>query len=63
MWYYTLGYNAMVGIVEGFRAVLVKVEAPNLAALGWSALVTLVTLALAWPFFRWASRYFADVIQ
>ena len=53
----------MVGIVEGFRAVLVKVEAPNLAALGWSALVTLVTLALAWPFFRWASRYFADVIQ
>lgn len=54
--------NPMVGIIEGFRAVLLKAEAPNLAALGWSALVTVVALALTWPFFRWVSRYFADVI-
>jgi lipopolysaccharide transport system permease protein len=54
--------NPMVGIIEGFRAVLLKAEAPALAPLGWSALVTLVALALTWPFFRWLSRYFADVI-
>lgn len=54
--------NPMVGIIEGFRAVLLRAETPPLGPLGWSALVTLVVLALAWPFFRWLSRYFADVI-
>ena len=54
--------NPMVGIIEGFRAVLLKAETPPLGPLGGSVLVTLVVLALAWPFFRWLSRYFADVI-
>jgi lipopolysaccharide transport system permease protein len=55
--------NPMVGIIEGFRAVLLRAETPPLGPLGWSALVTLVVLALAWPFFRWVSPYFADVIR
>jgi lipopolysaccharide transport system permease protein len=54
--------NPMVGIVEGFRAVLLQAETPALGPLVWSALVTLVVLALAWPFFHWLSRYFADRI-
>ncbi|MFB0536697.1 MAG: ABC transporter permease [Anaerolineae bacterium] len=54
--------NPMVGIIEGFRAVLLKAETPPLGSLGWSVLVTLLALALAWPFFRWMSRYFADGI-
>jgi lipopolysaccharide transport system permease protein len=54
--------NPMVGVVEGFRAVLLRAEPPALAPLGWSALTTLVMLALAWPLFRWLSRYFADMI-
>jgi lipopolysaccharide transport system permease protein len=54
--------NPMAGIVEGFRAVLLKAEAPSLGPFGWSVLMTLALLALAWPFFRWASRYLADVI-
>jgi lipopolysaccharide transport system permease protein len=54
--------NPMAGIIEGFRAVLLRAEAPAFGPLGWSVLVTLITLALAWPFFRWLSRYFADMI-
>ena len=54
--------NPMVGIVEGFRAILLRAETPALGPLSQSVLVTLVVLALAWPLFRWLSRYFADRI-
>ena len=54
--------NPMVGIIEGFRNVLVKASPPPLDALAWSALVTAVILALVWPLFRWLSQYFADVL-
>jgi lipopolysaccharide transport system permease protein len=53
--------NPTVGIIEGFRAVLLRAEAPPLGPLAWSALMTLAVLALTWPLFRWLSRYFADV--
>jgi lipopolysaccharide transport system permease protein len=54
--------NPMVGIIEGFRAVLLRNAPPSLEALGWSVLVIGVVLAMAWPLFRWLSRYFADVV-
>lgn len=54
--------NPMVGIIEGFRNVLLRAKAPALDPLGWSALTTLLVLALTWPLFRWLSRYLADVI-
>lgn len=54
--------NPMVGIVEGFRNVLLKAEAPLLGPLGWSALMSLVMLAVSWPIFRRLSWYFADLL-
>ena len=54
--------NPMVGVIEGFRNVLIRASAPPLEPLVWSALMTGVVLALAWPIFRWMSQYFADVL-
>jgi lipopolysaccharide transport system permease protein len=54
--------NPMVGIIEGFRSILLQNAPPPLAALGWSVLMTIVILAITWPLFRWFSRYFADVV-
>lgn len=54
--------NPMVGVIEGFRNVLLKGAAPPLEALGFSVLVTIILLAIAWPIFRWLSAYFADVL-
>ncbi len=54
--------NPMVGLIEGFRNILVKGAMPPLDALGWSALMTVLGLAVAWPLFRYLSQYFADVL-
>ena len=54
--------NPMVGVIEGFRNVLLRASPPSLEALGWSAVTTAMILAFAWPLFRWLSQYFADVI-
>jgi lipopolysaccharide transport system permease protein len=54
--------NPMVGVVEGFRMVLLKASAPPMEPLLWGALTTAVLLAVAWPVFRWLSGYFADVL-
>lgn len=54
--------NPMVGVIEGFRNVLIRASAPSLEALGWSVLITSVVLAVTWPIFRWMSQYFADVL-
>jgi lipopolysaccharide transport system permease protein len=58
--YYTL--NPMVGVIEGFRNVLLKSTAPPTEALGISIVITGVLLAIAWPVFRRLSGYFADVL-
>jgi lipopolysaccharide transport system permease protein len=60
IWLYKL--NPMVGIIEGFRNVLVKGQGPNLELLLFSILVTGLLLVLSWPLFRWLSQYFADVL-
>lgn len=54
--------NPMVGIIEGFRNVLLQNTSPSLAALSRSALITLVIVTITWSVFHRLSRYFADVI-
>lgn len=54
--------NPMVGIVEGFRAVLVKGQDPDLGLLMISTVGTLLILAIGWGLFRMVSSYFADVL-
>lgn len=54
--------NPMVGIIEGFRSVLIRNAHPDLQLLGVSALGVLLVWAVAWPLFRRMSQYFADVL-
>ncbi|MFH0873190.1 MAG: ABC transporter permease [bacterium] len=54
--------NPMVGLIEGFRNVLLRAQSPSLEPLAWSALMTLAALAITWPLFRWISQYFADEV-
>jgi len=54
--------NPMVGIVDGFRGILVQTRAPDPALLGCSMLGILVVWIIAWPLFRFTSQYFADVL-
>jgi lipopolysaccharide transport system permease protein len=55
-------FNPMVGVVEGFRNVLLKGTPPPMDALGIACISTAVLLAVAWPAFRRLSEYFADVL-
>ena len=61
-WHTLYQLNPMVGIIEGFRNVLLQAISPPLEALGWSVVTTVVILAVSWPLFRWLSQYFADVV-
>lgn len=54
--------NPTVGLIEGYRNVLLRAEAPPLDLLGWSCLVTFGLFIVVWPLFRWISQYFADVV-
>ena len=54
--------NPMVGVIEGFRDVLLRASPPSLEALSWSAVTTGIILVIIWPIFRWLSQYFADVV-
>jgi lipopolysaccharide transport system permease protein len=54
--------NPMVGVIEGFRNVLLKATPPPVEALAWSIVMTAVMLAISWPIFRRLSDYFADVL-
>lgn len=54
--------NPMVGLVEGFRGILVQQHMPDLALLGCSLAGILFVWIIAWPLFRFTSRYFADVL-
>jgi lipopolysaccharide transport system permease protein len=61
-WKGAYSFNPMVGIVEGFRAALLRGSAPDWELIAPAVLVTLLTLALAWPAFRYCSQYFADAL-
>jgi lipopolysaccharide transport system permease protein len=54
--------NPMVGLIEGFRGVLVKGSPPELSLLLMSVLGIVLIWVIAWPFFRVMSQYFADVL-
>lgn len=54
--------NPMVGVIEGFRSVLLKAQAPAFEPLILSAVVTSILLGISWPLFRKLSGYFADVL-
>lgn len=57
---YTL--NPMVGIIEGFRQVVIGHQPPDFALLVVSVGATVVVWAVGWPLFRTMSQHFADVI-
>ena len=54
--------NPMAGIIDGYRRALLHGQAPDMLAVGVSAIITVGILAMALPLFRHAERTFADVI-
>ncbi len=54
--------NPLVGLIGGFRQVIVHDSPPDLVALAVSAAVAAVLLAIALPVFHVSSRYFADIL-
>jgi len=54
--------NPMVGVIEGFRNVLVNGTAPDAGLLLISLGGVVVIWLVAWPVFRYMSQYFADAL-
>jgi lipopolysaccharide transport system permease protein len=54
--------NPMVGIIEGFRAVLIGHVAPDMKLLGVSAAATVIIWMIGWPLFKNLSQHFADAV-
>ena len=61
-WQFFYSLNPMVGVIEGFRSVMVKGLSPDFSLLLISLLGILVVWFVAWPLFRYMSQYFADVL-
>lgn len=61
-WQVLYALNPMVGIIEGFRSVLLRNELPDLGLLGVSLIAIAITWAIALPFYRRMSNYFVDVL-
>jgi lipopolysaccharide transport system permease protein len=54
--------NPMVGIVDSFRRAVIDGRSPDFVALGWSLLVTVVLLPLAYVWFKHVDATMADSI-
>lgn len=54
--------NPAVGIIDGFRKVLVFGQAPDLSLLLTSLVMIIAGMLVAYPLYTVMSRYFADVI-
>jgi len=54
--------NPMTGIVDSFRQVIAYGVAPNMSSLSLSVIESLIVFIIAWPIFRYYSKYFSDVI-
>jgi len=54
--------NPMVGIIEGFRQVLIRQAAPDMALLGITMAATGMVWMIGWPLFRTLSQHFADAV-
>lgn len=54
--------NPAVGIIDGFRRVLVFGQAPDVGLLAGSLIITCAGLTVAYPLYRILSAYFTDVV-
>jgi lipopolysaccharide transport system permease protein len=54
--------NPTVGIIDGFRQVLVFGKSPDVSLLLLGLVITLLLLCITFPLYRVMSRYFADVL-
>lgn len=54
--------NPLVGILEGFRTVIVYGQPPDSGLLVNSVGITLLLMLVAWPLFRHLSQYFSDAL-
>lgn len=61
-WYHLYILNPMVGLILGFRAVLVQGVSPDTSLLVIALATTSVIGLVALPVFRFMSHYFADVL-
>jgi lipopolysaccharide transport system permease protein len=61
-WQAFVWLNPMAGIIEGFRGALLSGTAPDPMQLGASVVGVALVWAVAWPLFRYLSKFFADVL-
>jgi lipopolysaccharide transport system permease protein len=61
-WRWVYGLNPMVGVIEGFRWVVIGKGDPNVAAIGLSLLIIAFMLIGGLIFFKRMERSFADLI-
>lgn len=54
--------NPAVGIIDGFRRVLVFGQSPDVALLANSLVITCAVLVITYPLYRLLSAYFTDVV-
>ncbi len=54
--------NPAVGIIDGFRRVLVFGQSPDVALLANSLVITCAVLVITYPLYRLLSSYFTDVV-
>ncbi|MEO5366629.1 MAG: ABC transporter permease [Magnetococcus sp. WYHC-3] len=61
-WRSLFDLNPLVGLIEGFRSVILQGQTPDMHLLGGSLVGVFLVWLLAWPLFRSVSRHFADVL-
>lgn len=61
-WRTLYALNPMVGILEGFRSVVARGEAPDLDLLLMALPGIALAVLVAWPLYRYMARYFTDVL-
>jgi lipopolysaccharide transport system permease protein len=54
--------NPLVGIIDGYRKVLVQAQMPQWDTFIFSSVGVLILFSIAWPFFRRRAQFFADVM-
>lgn len=60
-WRFLYQLNPMVGIIDGFRSIIVQGLPPDPMMVGFSLLGTVLVWLVAWPSFRYLSQFFAEV--
>jgi lipopolysaccharide transport system permease protein len=54
--------NPMVGVIEGFRQVVIRQASPDVGLLGLSLVATVCVWIIGWPLFKTLSQHFADAV-